>query len=229
MTELVYKNENENPVTNSLLVAEKFEKEHKDVLRDIRNLTAQFCAVRFPTAENLTAENSAVRNMFVETTYISSRGRDEPIFVMNRDGFSLLAMGFTGEKALQFKLEYINAFNKMEQALRAILEEKVRLAEVFKEKFTKKELAHDDLWNWFNILYHYAEDAETRMQAEIAKLNERTAMLKDQVYWLKRDIAHIRRENKRLIKYEALKIENGILKRENVVLKHEIKQLTKSK
>lgn len=85
-----------------LLVAEKFGKEHRNVIKSIRNLTA---------------ENLAVKNMFVETTYLNERNQYQPMYVMNRDGFTLLAMGFTGQKALQFKLDYISAFNKMEQTI----------------------------------------------------------------------------------------------------------------
>ena len=90
-------------VTDSLKVAEVFEKQHRHVLEKARNLTA---------------ENSAVKNMFVETTYINKRGQKQPIIYMNRDGFTLIAMGFTGKKALDFKLKYIQAFNEMEQQIR---------------------------------------------------------------------------------------------------------------
>ncbi|WP_410493400.1 phage antirepressor KilAC domain-containing protein [Chryseobacterium sp. 7] len=100
MTELVFKNDG-NIVTNSLLVADRFEKEHKNVLRDI---------------ENLVAQNSAAKSFFQES-YYENRGKQYPMFIMNRDGFSLLVMGFTGKKALDFKLEYIEAFNKMEKSL----------------------------------------------------------------------------------------------------------------
>ena len=107
MNEIVYKSQKGNPVTNSLLVAEKFEKNHKHVLEAIRGML-------------LTAENSAVKNMFFETTYKNTRNQKQPIFVMNRDGFSLLVMGFTGEKALNFKIEFIEAFNKMETAMKSL-------------------------------------------------------------------------------------------------------------
>lgn len=81
-------------------VAENFEKEHKTVLRSIHEiLVAQNCAARF----------------FYETTY-ENRGKQYPMYLMNRDGFSLLAMGFTGTKALEWKLKYIQAFNEMEIA-----------------------------------------------------------------------------------------------------------------
>ena len=106
MNEIVYKSQKGNPVTNSLLVAEKFEKNHRDVTESIRKL--------------MTAENSAVRNMFFETTYKNSQNKKQPLFVMNRDGFSLLVMGFTGEKALNFKIEFIEAFNKMETAMKSL-------------------------------------------------------------------------------------------------------------
>lgn len=57
--------------------------------------------------------------MFYETSYISSRGREENEYLMDRDGFSLLVMGFTGKKVLEWKLKYINAFNKMEERLKS--------------------------------------------------------------------------------------------------------------
>lgn len=89
-------------VTDSLKVAESFDKKHKNILQNIQNLAA---------------ENSATKKMFVESTYVN-RGKEYPMIYMNRDGFTLLAMGFTGKKALDFKLKYIQAFNKMEQQIR---------------------------------------------------------------------------------------------------------------
>lgn len=86
------------------LVAEKFGKEHRNVMQSIKQFISS-------------AENPAVLNMFVENSYIASNGKENPMYVMNRDGFTLLAMGFTGQKALQFKLDYISAFNKMEQTI----------------------------------------------------------------------------------------------------------------
>ena len=89
-------------VVSTLEVAERFGKEHKDVLRTIRNLAA---------------ENCAAKSMFYETTF-ENRGKDYPMYLMNRDGFSLLAMGFTGKEALEWKIKYIEAFNKMEEQIR---------------------------------------------------------------------------------------------------------------
>lgn len=101
MNDLVEIRENQ-VVVASRKVAEHFEKLHKHVLDSIREI--------------LSAENSA-NKFFKEASYLY-RGRKLPEYVMTRDGFSLLAMGFTGRKALQWKLKYIEAFNKMEEALK---------------------------------------------------------------------------------------------------------------
>ena len=103
-TELVFMGESGQAITNSLLVAKKFGKEHKHVLESIRKL--------------MTAENSAVLQMFEESTYLNEQNKEQPMYLMNRDGFTLLAMGFTGVKAMEFKIDYINAFNKMESKIK---------------------------------------------------------------------------------------------------------------
>lgn len=94
---------NEIAVCDSLQVAEKFEKEHRHILRDVDELTAQ---------------NWAVKGLFKVSTYKANNGQKYRKFYMNRDGFTLLAMGFTGQKALEWKLQYINAFNRMENIIR---------------------------------------------------------------------------------------------------------------
>ena len=93
--------QNNQVVTSSLQVAKDFGKEHKNVLSAIREI--------------LVAENQAT-NLFHEDTY-ENRGKQYPMFYMNRDGFSLLVMGFTGSDALHWKLKYIGRFNAMEKAL----------------------------------------------------------------------------------------------------------------
>lgn len=112
---LVFNDESGHILTNSLLVAEKFGKQHKDVLEAVRQILA--------------AENSATK-FFVEASYVN-RGKDYPLYVMNRDGFSLLVKGFTGEKALQFKLDFIAAFNEMEQKLKEEQPKQLSSAEMF--------------------------------------------------------------------------------------------------
>ena len=115
MNEIVFRGANDQAVTSSLLIAEKFGKEHKNVMQSIRNLIGG------------TAENSAIAEMFSESTYFNEQNKEQPMFLMNRDGFTLLAMGFTGKKAMQFKLEYIKAFNSMEAQIKSSQKPKSQL------------------------------------------------------------------------------------------------------
>lgn len=100
--EALVKVENNQIVTDSRSVAEHFGKQHKNVLQ---------------TIENLAAENPATKFLFQKATF-ENRGKQYPMYLMNRDGFSLLVMGFTGAKALEWKLKYIEAFNAMERKLK---------------------------------------------------------------------------------------------------------------
>ena len=101
MTNLVEVKDNQI-VTTSRQVAEAFGKLHKDVLEAIRGI--------------LSAENSA--NKFFYESFYMYRGRKLAEYYMNRDGFSLLAMGFTGKKAIKWKMAYIEAFSRMEELLK---------------------------------------------------------------------------------------------------------------
>lgn len=102
---VVTRNNDGELVVTSRQVAEDFEKRHADVLRDIevyknRISTTQFCA------------------LFIESEYRASNGKMNKEYLLTRDGFSFLVMGFTGAKADEWKLKYIEAFNKMEQAIK---------------------------------------------------------------------------------------------------------------
>ncbi|EMF7978639.1 Rha family transcriptional regulator [Campylobacter jejuni] len=94
--------------TTSLSVAEVFNKNHKNIIRKINE---------FPK-DNFTKLN------FELSKYIDSTGRILPCYKITRDTFSLLVMGFTGEKAYKWKIEFIKAFNEMEKRLRNIEYEK---------------------------------------------------------------------------------------------------------
>lgn len=109
LVEIIGKRNEEKLVTTSLKVAEKFEKNHQHILESI---------------DKLTVENSTVANMFRLSKYKAENGHQYRMYEMDRDGFSLLVMGFTGEKALKWKLDYINAFNAMENELKRIYTER---------------------------------------------------------------------------------------------------------
>lgn len=93
---------NNTVVTTSLIVAEYFGKDHSKVLRSIRNLD---CSHEFNQAN------------FGFVTYKDVKGELRPMYYLTRDGFTFLAMGFTGKVAAKFKEAYINAFNEMEAKL----------------------------------------------------------------------------------------------------------------
>lgn len=102
MNDIILSTQNGEPVVSSRQIAENFDKNHRDVLRAVDNLKEH------------------VRNfaqMFFEGTDQDSYGREQRAYLMNRDGFTLLAMGFTGKAALEWKLKYIAAFNEMEKKL----------------------------------------------------------------------------------------------------------------
>jgi Rha family phage regulatory protein len=101
MNELVFI-ENGKVLTNSLIVAEAFNKEHRRVMQDIRNLE---CSASF-RAHN-----------FVPSNYLSAQNKDMPMFLMNKKGFTLLAMSYTGKRAMEFKEAYIEKFEQMEKKL----------------------------------------------------------------------------------------------------------------
>ena len=118
------------PVTTSRAVAEQFGKSHKHVLEAIDNLTSQLISADQDCNEEIKAVDSRkfgretdsltdfARANFELISSPDSRGKEQPVYLLTRDGFTLLAMGFTGTKALQFKVAYINAFNRMEMLLR---------------------------------------------------------------------------------------------------------------
>ena len=100
---VVTRNNDGELVVTSRQVAEDFGKQHQHVTQAI---------------ENLISENSLLKSMMMESEYTTERGRKYKEYLLTRDGFSLLVMGFTGSRALEWKLKYIEAFNKMEQAIK---------------------------------------------------------------------------------------------------------------
>ena len=104
MNDIILSTQNGEPVASSRQIAESFGKEHKHVLRDIENLIGGESKI-------------GLSSMFFKSEYISAQNKKLPEYLMNRDGFSLLVMGFTGKAALEWKLKYIAAFNEMEKKL----------------------------------------------------------------------------------------------------------------
>ena len=111
LVEVVKLNKQEVTVVSSLDVAETFEKEHRHVLEDIRKIEGNISRAEFSA-------------LFSLSSYKATNGKENPMYLMTRDGFTLLVMGYTGEKAMKFKLAYIKQFNAMEKMLQGKLIER---------------------------------------------------------------------------------------------------------
>lgn len=141
--------ENNRPVTDSLTVAETFGKRHDRVLQDIRDLD---CSEEF----NL--------HNFVEVEYTDSRNRTYPKYLITKDGFSFLVMGYTGKEAARFKEMYINEFNNLREKVKnnvsPLDERTVRIA------LLKTAQDHEER----------LEDIETRIEAVSKKVDEQITL-----------------------------------------------------
>ncbi|MFT8406139.1 Rha family transcriptional regulator [Liquorilactobacillus nagelii] len=105
---------NDQPVTTSLNVAKTFEKEHKNVVKRIREISLEITK-----AQKIALVESTEKAMFLEGNYkVKNNFKSYPMFYMNKDGFTLLVMGFSGRKATQFKLQYIAQFNRMTEQIK---------------------------------------------------------------------------------------------------------------
>lgn len=156
MTNLVIMHDKQ-AVTTSLQVAETFGKNHKDVLEAIDN--------KLQSAEN----PADYQNMFAKGTYKDGRNRDQKLYFMNRDGFTFIAFGFTGKKADDFKLKYIDAFNSMEAIIKRVPEKKLDPIQQAELNDTRAKTAKA------NALYRIAtktssKTAEQNILAEAAAL-----------------------------------------------------------
>ena len=166
--------EDGQPITTSLLVAKLFKKEHKDVLRAIRNLecSSQFHERNF----TLCHEINELQN-----------GKPQPFYKINRDGFSFLCMGFTGKEASIWKENYIDAFNQMENHINRQQQALINLNCQLKDKlmsqhlryrqmyrYLQKELTHEEIARCMQIstrmvrnLYREMRDLELLPEQEV--------------------------------------------------------------
>ena len=120
--------------TSSLLVAEEFRKRHDDVLKAYRNLEC--------------SEEFRLRN-FAESSYLNEQGKTQPMYEMTFEGFSFLAMGFTGKRAAEFKEKYITCFSLMAEEL-----------------YRVKKLKEDPSWK----LQRHASSSSFKVMNDILKL-----------------------------------------------------------
>lgn len=149
-------------VCDSLEVAKHFGKQHRNIIQAI---------------DNLTAENSAVKKKFKASTYRAENGHVYRRYYMDRDGFSLLVMGFNGKEAIDWKMKYIEAFNRMEQILAQ------KQTEVYKDTRAYQKTIRKQETDAIKALVEYAEGQgsrnASRYYAILSKLADRTAGIAD--------------------------------------------------
>lgn len=186
MNEIILQNKNGQVVVSSRDVAEKFEKKHAEVVYAIEGRVDNNGNVK--NNGLLTSGISQLSQMFIKVDYLDSMNRTKYEYLMNRDGFSLLAMGFTGKKALEWKLKYIEAFNRMEEEIKQgnylSEEEKLRL-QLFSKDALEVVTAHNKLVElatthllqkieedkpYTNFAKHVTESSDTVDIGEFAKV-----------------------------------------------------------
>jgi Rha family phage regulatory protein len=126
--------EDSKTLTTSLNVAKHFSKEHRKVCRDIEKLEVPS---EFSTAN------------FGRSDYVDSRGKKQKMYKMTRDGFVILVMGYTGPKAMRFKLAYIDAFNFMEWKLsQPVREREAKMMAYYEREAVRAERRANKFSSW---------------------------------------------------------------------------------
>lgn len=146
---------NGKPCVTSLQVAEAFGKEHKNVMRDIRETIAK-------CSESFTALN------FELSEYTDSTGRKLPMYLLTKDGLMMVTMGYTTHEAMTIKEAYINRFNEMEAKLHGPalpdFNNPALAARAWAEEYERRQIAEQQ------------RDEAIRTKAQIGSRREATSM-----------------------------------------------------
>ena len=165
MDNLVFRGQNDQVKTNSVLVAKVFNKEHGKVMRDIANLK---CSNDFRAAN------------FGLSSYVNEQNKEFPMYEMTKDGFTFLVMGYTGQKAAEFKEAYINAFNEMEVELKSQQTKQLSAAESLLQS-VQLLVAHE---RQIEILEHNQKN----MQGALRSLSDRVYSMQFETDMVKQKI-----------------------------------------
>ncbi|HFI0036835.1 Rha family transcriptional regulator [Streptococcus suis] len=121
---------NDELVVDSLTVAEVFERDHKNVLRDIRNCISEIENIEIDVLKIEPISYIDANDYFYEDSIRDSYGRKRKIYYMNQKGFTLLVMGYTGQRAFSYKVAYIEQFEEMKRSLQGQNREEMTQAQL---------------------------------------------------------------------------------------------------
>ena len=161
-------------LTTSLKVAEYFGKQHKNVLAAIERCKSDLLNFKpVKNAESNQRDFAPVENAIIADSYIDAKGEKRPMYLLNRDGFMFVVMGFTGEKAAQLKWNYIQAFNAMEQKLVELNSEQWReVRSATKVGYRELSAAVKELYEW--AVAHGCKVSDKVFYMNFAKLMNKT-------------------------------------------------------
>ena len=179
MTDLVFRGQNDQVCTSSFKVAEFFEKNHPDVVRAIDRLRDKMQSTDFQCDAKMSSE-IIFEEHFEDIPQPNGGTKKGKYFIMNKDAFTLLAMGFTGKKALEFKIAYIDAFNKMEAELKSQQTKQLSAAESLLQS-VQLLVAHE---RQLSILEHNQKN----MQGALRTLSDRVYSMQFETDMVKQKI-----------------------------------------
>ena len=179
MDNLVFRGQNDQVCTSSFKVAEFFEKNHPDVVRAIDRLCDKLQSTDFQCDAKMSSE-IIFEEHFEDIPQPNGGTKKGKYFIMNKDAFTLLAMGFTGKKALEFKIAYIDAFNKMEAELKSQQTKQLSAAESLLQS-VQLLVAHE---RQIEILEHNQKN----MQGALRSLSDRVYSMQFETDMVKQKI-----------------------------------------
>lgn len=149
---------NGQPFCSSRQVADEFGKNHDDVLKSIRGLIDSLGKI----------SESEWQMNFIPTEYKNSRNQKQPEYLLTKKGFTLLAVGFSGKKALMFKVRYIDRFEKMEEFIKSLAATKIEFP-AFTQAIVDahEEPKHYHYSNEINMIYRIVLGIDAKQYREI--------------------------------------------------------------
>lgn len=151
--------QNGQAVTTDLLIAKAFNKRPSSIRRAIKNLNC--------------SEEFRLHN-FAHTSYVDQQGKKQPSYLITKDGFVLLVMGFTGKDATDFKIQYIEAFNEMEKYLQNEFRQFNQICQNFNLRKDDVSKSARNMVFWKRdkpVLLNLIEKSRKRLQLDLFKNN----------------------------------------------------------